>query len=188
MPAPFPPTPNRIIAAALLLASCGPGDQTELDNFNRTMAETNALLASFEADLPRGWYYRVETDRIRNQPIRLAGLPNEDEGQSRDQKLLLMIQQDGDEPVSLFFRGRDGNGLRCATVCGVAFRAGDKTGSWTAQRDYAGDAVYLVNPGEVGEALEIIRSNRSLIIEIDSDFGGQYEFKTEGYSGLPKAE
>lgn len=170
----------RAFAALLLLASCGPSRQDEINAYNQHMAEANALLAP---EMPRGWRYNARADRIRNRVDRLASLANEDDNPLRDQTLILSIQQDGDEPPGIFFRGHNAM-LGCATVCGVEFRAGDRTGSWTAERTYDGDAVMLLNPEE---ALPIIRSATSLIVEVDSNIGGQHTFNVAGLTWPPVA-
>jgi hypothetical protein len=167
-------------AALLLLASCGPSQQDEINAYNQHMAEANALLAP---EMPRGWRYNVRPDRIRNRVDRLASLANEDDDPLRDQTLILSIQQDGDEPPGIFFRGHNAM-LGCATVCGVEFRSGETVGTWPAERTYGGDAVMLLYPAD---ALPVIRSARSLIVEVDSDIGGQHTFNPAGLTWPPAA-
>ena len=171
---------RAIAAALLLLASCGPSQQDEINAFNQHMAEANALLAP---EMPRGWRYNVRPDRIRNRVDRLAAIANEDQASGRDQTLILSVQQLGDGDVGVFFRG-NGIMLGCATVCGVEFRAGDRTGSWTAERTHDGDSVMLLNPEE---ALPIIRTASSLIVEVDSNIGGQHTFNVAGLTWPPTA-
>lgn len=171
-----------LVAVALcVLTGCGRSEQDELNDFNQHMAEANALLAP---DMPRGWHYTVRPDRIRNTVNRMATLPSEDEDDiNRDQTLILGIGQHGDERVDVFFRGHN-NMLKCYTTCGVYYRAGDRTGSWVAERGEMGNDIILSYPEE---ALPIIRSATSLIVEVPGDVGGQQTFKPAGLTWPPKA-
>lgn len=170
---------QALLLGALMLVACGPDARRAEENYQRFMAESNALLAPA---MPRGWHYVVRPDRIRGGVDRLASLPNED-SVPRDQSLILSIQQIRDEPVTIAFRGQ-GIMLGCQTVCGIAYRAGDKTGSWTAEQTYDGRHVALNWPED---ALPIIQQADELIIEIDSDIGGQHTFKVAGLTWPPSA-
>jgi hypothetical protein len=167
------------VLAALLSVQCAPdADQAKMDTFNNHLAEANTLL---EPSLPRGWRYSVRSDRIRNTVNRLATLANEDPGSLHDQTLVLVIQKLGDGPTEIFFRD-NGTSVGCRTVCGVAYRAGDRTGSWTGERTYTGNEVMLHAPEN---ALATIRSGSMLIVEVPSDLGGQHTFNVAGLTWPP---
>ncbi len=180
---------RSIAALLLLLTSCGRNDQAEFnqarfqsegEDLNRHLAEVNALIGP---QMPRGWHYTIRPDRIRNRVDRLASLANEDADPQRDQTLILTIQQDGDEPPMIFFRSPN-TLLGCATTCGIEFRSGETVGTWSAERIPRGDAVMLLHPAE---ALRVIRSARTLIVEVDSDIGGQHTFNAAGLTWPPTA-
>jgi hypothetical protein len=179
---PFPRPARKIealalaLAATFALAGCD-RHQEEIDRFNKSQAAAKALLESQPQPQPRGWLYSERPDRIRNQKTYLARLMNDDPGSRLDQTVVLSIQQDGSEPAQVFFRSNDLS-LGCATVCQIEFRAGSKTGSWLAQRTYDSDAIILLYPSE---ALPTITSAKSLIVQIDSNVGGQHTFKTGGF-------
>ena len=167
-----------IVAALLLLNSCGPSGKDEGEAFNRAMEHANEQ----QPDLPRGWRYAVRKDKIRNTLDYVAAIPNEDPGSPIDQTMILVIQKLSQEGVVILFRG-NGNAVGCATVCGVAYRAGDLTGSWTAERTYTGESVML---NDSKSALETILSSPQLIAEVPSSLSGQYTFKTGGLTWPPR--
>jgi hypothetical protein len=165
------------LLAISLVAGCG-DDRGE----QRAAANESDVFKTQATDRPpRGWRYTVRPDRIRNSVDRLASLYNEDQSVLQDQKLVLVIQHIAGEQTEIFFRGR-GILLGCQTVCGVAYRAGDQTGSWTAERLYDGEGIRLHRP-EL--ALAVIRSASTLIVEVPSDLGGQHTFNLAGLTWPP---
>ncbi len=166
----------QILVTSMLLSSCRPGD---IDTSNTRQNAVDTLLET--SRIPRGWRYTVRPDRIRNRVDYLATLPNEDSDPARDQTIILVIQELATEDVGVFFRGRR-NVVGCATVCGIAFRAGSEVGTWTGIRSYDGNEIILDVPAD---ALSVIRSSSEMIIEVPSDLGGQYTFRVSGLTWPP---
>lgn len=180
------PLTTRTLRAILMLAvllgsaACGKGGQSETDAFNESHARAEALLAP---DLPRGWHYNFQRDEIGGKDVTLASIANEDADMSRDQTLILSIQQEGNDAPAIFFRGREQT-LSCNNVCGVRYRADGKTGSWLAERIYDGSGVVITDAG----ALNVLGSAKSIIIEIGGDVAGQRHFNVIGLKWPPKKQ
>lgn len=168
------PMRQLLFLSALSLAACSDGDAArKAAEENRLNTSLNEIEARY-APLPKGWRYTTRHDEIRSRDSHLAARVNDDTDPLLANSVTLAVQSDPGEPPTVFFTAVDGN-FRCFSSCGLAWRAGERTGIWSGRG--LDEERILVDDRE---AVETLLTARNLTVELPTDRTAQYHFDLTG--------